>query len=299
MLTINDVTVRYSGAKKLSVQQVSLNISAGEIVGLTGDNGAGKSTLIRVINGSLRPSTGQVLINDVDIVDKPSHARRMTATMRQTNTPIRGMTPRQAVVNAGLIRGIPISQARAKARELFAALEMEEVADSPGEVLSGGMRRLTNLATTIAQEAPMVLLDEPTNDVDPARRHLLWKLVASLRDTGRTVLICTHNIDEAARYTSRQIIMSHGQLVHDGSIDDAFTASRWAFIDVPSDVTLPENLAALVTQRMSGSVTLAVPEGEAELNKLLEQLRSLSPSVTVRQNHSFESIFETHLEREA
>jgi len=277
---------------------VSCNIKSGEIVALTGENGAGKSTLIHVLNGSLKPSKGQVLLDGNDIVPHPGTARRMSATMRQSNTPIRGMTPRQAVINAALLRGASPTESQHRADGLFEALDMTEKADQPGESLSGGIRRLTNLAVTLVQDTPVVLLDEPTNDVDPSRRSLLWKLLASLGSKGKLVLVTTHNIDEAARYTNRQLIMTHGRIVYDGSVKDMTSTGDWTLIDIPSDSQLPASLESLISERTPEHITISIPKGDGELPRILELLRTVTPNATIRQDRSFESLFETYRKKE-
>lgn len=301
-LRVDNISVRYKGSSRLAVRNASLSIAPGELVALTGDNGAGKSTLMRVMNGSLRPSSGKVVIGRTDVVVHPAHARRATATMPQSNTPIRGITPRQAVVNAALIGGISLANARKRADELFGALDMQAAADSAGEELSGGMRRLTNLAATLAQGTPIVLLDEPTNDVSPSRRPLLWKLLNALTEGGTTVFISTHNIDEAVRYSTRQIIMMRGEIVYSGTADRLLPKGRWSFIDIPSDTALPEDINSLVVERSPKIITLAVPEEKCALSqvdtlsRVLEQLKTVTQTVDIRQQRSFSSIFDSYLE---
>ena len=298
ILSIESLSVRYRGAAAVSVKDVSCEINLGEVVALTGENGAGKSTLIHTLNGSLKPSNGHVFMHGSDIVSRPSIARRLTATMRQSNTPIRGMTPRQAVVNAALLRGMPLKESRHRADSLFKALNMEDQAEKPGESLSGGIRRLTNLAVTLVQDTPIVLLDEPTNDVDPSRRSLLWKLLASLAGQNKLVLVTTHNISEASHYTNRQLIMIKGRIVYDGSVSNIPDNAPWSLIDVPSDTLLPESLEKLVVAKNSECLTLSIPQDGEGLASLLDRLRDVAPNVTVRRSRSFESLFEEYRKKE-
>ncbi|MDY4678394.1 MAG: ABC transporter ATP-binding protein [Bifidobacterium tsurumiense] len=277
---------------------MSCDIKSGEIVALTGENGAGKSTPDS--RAQRQPQTLQGPSPPGRKRHRPhaGTARHMSATMRQSNTPIRGMTPRQAVINAALLRGASPTESQHRADGLFEALDMTEKADQPGESLSGGIRRLTNLAVTLVQDTPVVLLDEPTNDVDPSRRSLLWKLLASLGSKGKLVLVTTHNIDEAARYTNRQLIMAHGRIVYDGSVKDITSTGDWTLIDIPSDSQLPASLESLISERTPEHITISIPKGDGELPRILELLRTVTPNATIRQDKSFESLFETYRKKE-
>lgn len=294
MLTAKNVSVQYRRSKNRALEGVSFQILPGELVALTGDNGAGKSTLISVLNGSLRPSAGGVYIDETNISAKPQAARRATATMQQTNTPIRGLTPMQTVINSAMVRGAPYRQARRSAEQIFDALDMSTVADNPGESLSGGLRRLTNFCAAAVQNVELLLLDEPTNDVSPSRRALLWKYVSSLCEAGRSVLVSTDNLSEAADYTQRQIVMASGKIVYDGAVDKSLSTARgWTLIEVPLGTQLPVDLELSVINRGPDTVTLEVPDVPAQLSNILLQLQTKTERVTLRRVPSFEAIFQS------
>lgn len=286
MLDVRGVSVQYRRAAALALDSITFTMGAGEIVALTGDNGAGKSTLMSVLNGSLRASAGSVYVNGVETTAKPAEARRLTATMSQSNSSFRGITPRQAIRNAATVRGLSHKQAGMRCQELLEALQMVDSADRPGEVLSGGMRRLTKLAVALVQDVPVYLLDEPTNDVSPTRRPLIWQLLSEMSKAGKTFLVSTHNLDEAMRHTSRQIAVSAGVKVQDGALGQRVQRRDWSVVMVPSDVQLPAEFEELAIARDPAWIQLAVPREEDALPRLLDDLRGLSTTVMLQQRPS-------------
>lgn len=160
---------------------------------------------------------------------------------------------------------------------------MVDSADRPGEVLSGGMRRLTKLAVALVQDVPVYLLDEPTNDVSPTRRPLIWQLLSEMSRAGKTFLVSTHNLDEAMRHTARQITVSAGVKVQDGALPQLVQRKDWSVVMVPSDVQLPEEIAELAIARDTAWIQLAVPGEDNALPRLLDELRDVSDTVMIQQ----------------
>ena len=197
---------------------VSLTLNAGEIFGLLGPNGAGKTTLVGQILGLAQPTSGSIRIEGTDITRNGRAARRFCSYQPQTNAPIEGLTPAQAIELVGRIRGLPRQEARSRGRELMNALRISEWADRHVP-LSGGVGRLTSFCMAAVAPGRICVLDEPTNDVDPLRRKLLWEQVRLLADRGSAVLLVTHNVLEAERSVDRLAIMVGGKLIAQGTQD--------------------------------------------------------------------------------
>ncbi|MGC9376947.1 ABC transporter ATP-binding protein [Streptomyces sp. MH13] len=200
---------------------VDLRVRAGEVVGLLGHNGAGKTTLVSQIVGLLKPDSGSIRVAGVDAVADPATARRCVALQAQSQAPIDGLTPRGAIEIAGRLRGMSRTAASAAARTLADELDIHEWLDRralpDGRGLSGGVRRLAAFAMAAVAPVPLVILDEPTNDVDAGRRRRLWDTVRRLGDDGAGVLLVTHNVVEAERVVDELVVLDHGKVVAAGS----------------------------------------------------------------------------------
>ena len=196
---------------------VSLSLNRGEIFGLLGPNGAGKTTLVSQIIGLTRPDSGRVEIDGVDTIANPAFAREVCSYQAQTQVPINGLTARQAIELVGRLRGGDSRQVGLRSEELLNHLEMKEWGRKAAETFSGGMRRLVAFCMAAVVPGKWVILDEPTNDIDPLRRLLLWQEVRGLVAMGSTVLLVTHNILEAERAVDRLAIMDSGKVVAAGT----------------------------------------------------------------------------------
>lgn len=196
---------------------ISLSVAAGQVLGLLGHNGAGKSTLLNQVVGLVKPTSGSVRLDGRDAVADPAMARRACALQPQAQAPLNGITPRQAIEIMARIRGAGRRRARARTEELIAALDLEPWASTVGEKLSGGVQRLTAFCMAAAEPGRLVMFDEPTNDVDPVRRRLLWHQVRALGEAGCAVVLVTHNVAEAERAVQRLVILDQGRVVAQGT----------------------------------------------------------------------------------
>ena len=214
-LTLNRVTRRFGAVT--ANDSLSFTIAPGEILGLLGHNGAGKTTLVSQIAGLLRPHSGSIHVADVDAVARPATARTRLALQPQAQAPLDGLTPRQAITYAGQLRGLSRAQSREAAESLAEELAITDWLDRralpSGGGISGGIRRLTAFAMAVVTPLPLVILDEPTNDIDAARRRLLWDAVRRRGDDGSGVLVVTHNVTEAERIIDTAVILDHGTVL--------------------------------------------------------------------------------------
>ncbi len=196
---------------------ITLGLEAGEVYGLLGHNGAGKTTLVNQVVGLLRPDGGSIAIDGRDAVADPGYARQACSLQPQAQLPINGLTPRQAIDLVGQLRGGGADSVRQRRQQLVDTLDIGEWLDTDGERLSGGVKRLVSFAMAAVVPGRVVVLDEPTNDVDPVRRRLLWSAVRGLADGGSAVLLVTHNVNEAERAVDRLAILDRGRVVAEGS----------------------------------------------------------------------------------
>jgi ABC-2 type transport system ATP-binding protein len=216
VLAFQDVTKRYRNGV-VANDGVTFAVEAGEVFGLLGHNGAGKTTLVNQVVGLLRPDAGSITVAGIDAVAEPARSRELCSLQAQTNAPLTGITPRKAIELVGRMRGGDRNRVRARADELLHQLRMEPWADRRAQGLSGGINRLVAFCMAIVEPGQLVVLDEPTNDVDPVRRRLLWQEVRRLADAGCTVVLVTHNVTEAERAVDRIAILDEGTVAAIGT----------------------------------------------------------------------------------
>jgi len=196
---------------------ISLTVEPGEVYGLLGPNGAGKSTLVKQLIGLLAPDAGTITLGPHDLVADPDAARQLCSYLPQAQMPIASLRAREAIDITGRIRGGDAGAVIRRREELIDALDIGEWRDTLGARLSGGVRRLVGFAMVAACPGRVVVLDEPTNDVDPLRRRLLWQEVRRLGDAGVSVLLVTHNVMEAEKAVDRLAVVDRGRLLAEGT----------------------------------------------------------------------------------
>jgi ABC-2 type transport system ATP-binding protein len=215
LLEIDRVTKRYRNGT-VANDDITLHVDRGEVFGLLGPNGAGKTTLVSQILGLAAPTSGTITIDGVDVVRSPNVGRQECSYQPQSSAPVEGLRPREAVSLAGRLRGGAGATVERRAHELLAAFELGEWNEMVTP-LSGGVSRLVSFCMAAVVPGRIVILDEPTNDVDPLRRKMLWQQVRALADNGAAVLLVTHNVLEAERCVDRLAIVDHGRVVAQGT----------------------------------------------------------------------------------
>lgn len=211
LLEVKNVSKIYKGKVKAN-DAISLEVGEGEVFGLLGPNGAGKTTLVNQIIGLTVPTSGSITISGVDVIADPDYARQVCSFQAQVQAPISGLTALQAIELVGRIRGGKAADVHRRAMALIARLELEEWQKTLGLTISGGVRRLVAFCMAAVVPGRLVILDEPTNDVDPLRRRAIWQEVQTLAKQGAAVLLVTHNVLEAERVVDRLAIIDQGKV---------------------------------------------------------------------------------------
>lgn len=194
-----------------AVDKLSLKIKRGEVFGFLGPNGAGKTTSINMMVGLLRPTSGEILIDgqDVNKVEKGTIGICPQELVLWEN-----LTPSESLNLMGDMYEMPKGARQRRAEKLLSDLFLTDKANTQVKDLSGGMKRRLNLALAIMHEPEIVVLDEPSEGLDPQSRRVLWKYIRSLRnDEGKTVILTTHLMDEADKLSDRIAIIDHGKLL--------------------------------------------------------------------------------------
>jgi ABC-2 type transport system ATP-binding protein len=209
MIEASDLTRKFDDLT--AVDGLNIKIKKGEVFGFLGPNGAGKTTSIKMMVGLLRPTSGKILINgvEVDKVKKGTIGICPQELMLWEN-----LTCKESLNLMADMYEVPKKIRDERVQKLLDDLFLVEKADTVVTKLSGGMKRRLNLALSVIHEPEIVVLDEPSEGLDPQSRRVLWKYIRSMRDEqGKTVILTTHLMDEADHLSDRIGIVDHGKLI--------------------------------------------------------------------------------------
>ncbi|MFI5258970.1 MAG: ATP-binding cassette domain-containing protein [Candidatus Limnocylindrales bacterium] len=203
-----------------AVAGVDLRVDAGEIFGFLGPNGAGKTTTLRILSTLLQPTAGTARVAGYDVARQARQVRERIGYVAQAGGSYRESTGREELVIQGRLFGMGKTEAGARAVEILEALDLAEAADRTCKTYSGGMRRRLNIGIGMVHRPAMLFLDEPTTGLDPQARARLWVEIRKLRETGTSVFLTTHYLEEADALCDRLAIIDHGRIVAEGTPDE-------------------------------------------------------------------------------
>jgi lipooligosaccharide transport system ATP-binding protein len=200
-----------------AVNDISFSVDRGEFFGLLGPNGAGKTTTIRMLYGFSPPTRGKLRIFSMDIRTDFRKIKSRIGVCQQENTLDPDLSVEQNLhVFAGYF-SIPKKEATERTEELLDFFALSHKKDAKVIELSGGMARRLILARSLINRPELLILDEPTTGLDPQSRHQVWEKLEDLKKAGLTVVITTHNMEEASHLCDRLVIVDHGKILVDGS----------------------------------------------------------------------------------
>jgi lipopolysaccharide export system ATP-binding protein len=219
-LSTVDLNKAYKGRKV--VDNISLTIAQGEVVGLLGPNGAGKTTTFYIIVGLTNPDSGQVVLDDTDITSYPMYlrARSGISYLPQEPSIFRKLTVEDNVL--AVLETLPLTthQRRERLEELLEDLGLQHVRRSHGYLLSGGERRRVEIARSLVISPSFILLDEPFSGIDPLTVLDIQEIIIRLKESGIGVLVTDHNVRETLRVTDRAYIINDGRIFRTGSPEE-------------------------------------------------------------------------------
>lgn len=212
-IQISSVSAHYAkGNKRVdALKDVSMNVAQGEIFGLLGPNGAGKTTLLACVEGLHVPDSGSVTVGNADVLRNPAQAKRKLGIQLQRSALIDGLTAIELMEAYAALYAVYPS--RDKVMALLAQFQLTDLAHKRAKQMSGGQQQRLSLAIALVTDPEIVLLDEPTEALDPHARRAVWNMIGTLKDQGRTVVITTHSMDEAEVLCGRVAIMDQGRIV--------------------------------------------------------------------------------------
>jgi daunorubicin resistance ABC transporter ATP-binding subunit len=252
----NLVKVYPDGTK--AVDDVSFDVSAGEIFGFLGPNGAGKTTIIRILVTLLPKTSGSARIDGVEVSADPEFVRKMIGYAAQFIGVDDDLTGRENLILQGRLHGMGSIDAKRRADELLEVFSLREAAEKRAATFSGGMRRRLDLAQALVHRPELLFLDEPTTGLDPQNRRALWHHLEELNSEGTTIFLTSQYMEEVDRLAHRLSIIDHGVIVVSGS-----PASLKQ--EVGGDVitlTLPDDAGEEVRSRALEALTVFPGAGE-------------------------------------
>ena len=197
----------------VAVDALSFSVNHGEVFGLLGPNGAGKSTLIRMLTTLVPPTSGSARVNGFDVARDPNGVRQSIGVIPQAMTSDLDLSAQENMSIFAKLYGIPREKRLRTIRQLLKEVDLEQWADKPVKMFSGGMRRRLEIARGLVHEPKIFFLDEPTTGLDPVSRVAVWEMLSRLkRERDLTILVTTHYMDEADKLCDRIAIIDHGKL---------------------------------------------------------------------------------------
>ncbi len=220
ILETAEISKAYRGRKV--VDDVSVKVVQGEVVGLLGPNGAGKTTSFYMIVGLISPDSGKVLLDGADITSQPMYqrARRGISYLPQEPSVFRKLTVEENLM--AILESMPLSrhERRERMEELIEELGLETVRRNRGYSLSGGERRRVEIARSLVISPSFLLLDEPFSGIDPIQVLELQKIISELKRSGIGILVTDHNVRETLAVTDRAYIINNGRIFRAGSPEE-------------------------------------------------------------------------------
>ena len=215
VIEVRDLVKVYGDVR--AVDGVTFDVARGELFGFLGPNGAGKTTTIRILSTLLCPTSGAARVEGYDTCSQPQAVRLRLGVALQAPTLDAFSTGRETLELAGRLHRVPAREIRRRTDELLELMGLTSAAKKLTGTYSGGMKRRLDLASALMHRPPLLILDEPTEGLDPQSRTALWEELERISSEGTTMLLTTHYMEEADRLCTRLAIIEAGRIVADGT----------------------------------------------------------------------------------
>jgi ABC-2 type transport system ATP-binding protein len=263
-----------------ALQDLSLSVRAGQIVGLLGPNGAGKTTAIKMMTTLTTLDAGSVAINGFDVTARPNEVRQLIGLAGQSAAVDEKLTARENLELFGRLYKIPRDERRRRVESLIDQFDMAEFADRPAGTYSGGERRRLDVVAALIADPPALFLDEPTTGLDPRNRAELWDAISMLAARGTAIVLTTQYLEEADRLADEILIIDHGKVVASGTPETLKRQLNRDFLEVHVATEEDVSAALAVVGTIEGGAAdaatrrLGIPVGDGAARSL-ELLRAL------------------------
>lgn len=258
-----------------AVNDLTFEIKPGEVVGFLGPNGAGKSTTMKMLTGFLKPNAGEIRIADMAMDQSAQKIQRKIGYLPEGAPAYGEMTPLQFLNFIAQVRGLKSAEKKARINDVVKQVELQEVLDKPIDNLSKGFKRRVGLAQAILHDPDILILDEPTDGLDPNQKHQVRTLIQNLAKD-KIVIISTHILEEVSAVCNRVMIIAEGKLLFDNTPDALLSRSRYykavtlhlSYSTDISGLAELEGVKDMEVEHQSGRVTL-FPETDKEILHLI------------------------------
>jgi len=282
----------------IAVDNISLAVPRGSVLGLLGVNGAGKTTIVRMLATVLEPDSGRATVHGFDVIKQPLDVRRSIGLAGQNAAVDENLTGRENLELVGRLSHIGRSASRERATELLDQFGLVDAGNRPVRTYSGGMRRRLDLGAALVAKPPVLFLDEPTTGLDPASRLDLWGVIESLVADGTTVLLTTQYLEEADRLADNIIVIDKGRIAAEGSAKQLKSRLGDTVIEFEfaSPVLAESAATALGSTVAAGTVVRVVmTDGPATLRDAMNRLSAvdITPSHVALREPTLDDVFLT------
>jgi lipooligosaccharide transport system ATP-binding protein len=293
-LVARNLKKSYNGFE--AVKGVDFEVHRGECFGFLGPNGAGKTTTMKMIYGAVIPTSGELDVAGLDVRRCEREIKRRIGVVPQENNLDDELKVRENLLVYGRYYDLPRKLALQRADELLEFVQLTEKAESRVEQLSGGMKRRLLIARALINDPEIVVLDEPTTGLDPQARHLVWDRLRALTAEGKTLLLTTHYMEEAARLCDRLVIMESGLIIAEGSpkeLVEEYVSPQVLEFRAPPEILerlrLIAEAAGDAVERSGEALLVFTADGDA----LMEKVRASGIEVenTVYRQAGLEDVF--------
>ncbi|HEX4705095.1 MAG TPA: ABC transporter ATP-binding protein [Pseudonocardiaceae bacterium] len=257
-VVVSDLVKRYRRNAPPAVDELSFRVHSGEVFGLLGPNGAGKTTTVGVLTTRVRPTSGTATVQGVDVTTAAKRARQLLAVVPQRNNLDRSLNIRQNLLFHAAYHGVGRAERNRLADEILERMGLAQQAEARVELVSGGQMQRVMIARALMHRPKVMFLDEPSTGLDPQARLFVHERVAELHEDGVTVVLTTHDMDEAAKLCDRVGIVDHGKLLAldtPAALTKGLPGSTTLSVvvglgDVAADLVVKELLAIEVIERV-------------------------------------------------
>ena len=305
---INATNLKKSFDQFIAVDNIDLSVSRGEVVGFLGPNGAGKSTTMKMLTGFLEPDNGQIFINNINLKSDPLKAKEYIGYLPEGAPSYSDMIVADFLSFIGKMRGLSHNSLSNRLEEMANQINLKEMWNRPIETLSKGFKRRVGIAQALIHDPDILILDEPTDGLDPNQKHEMRNLIKRI-STNKAIVISTHILEEVEAVCSRAVIISNGKLLANDTpknLENKFLNKKTLSVKVSNKINnvISKEIKSLLkyddikiqkTDILNHTILVSDNKKIPNLNTVLKQINKLRLDVIEAnfQKVSLEEIFRT------